>query len=122
MRITILVLTCLISEAAVAAELSGQQLRLALIGQPIHWWEKDGWHAGEVVFLPDGRAEIFVDTPGSLSDVGRWHINGNQICTSWTGSARTASTQVVGISLKSSGWAPETEAFQYPSKAVHDPV
>ena len=84
MRITILVLTCLISEAAVAAELSGQQLRLALIGQPIHWWEKDGWHAGEVVFLPDGRAEMFVDTPGSLSDVGRWHINGNQICTSWT--------------------------------------
>jgi len=83
-RTIIFLLICLISSAASAAELNSQQLRLALIGQPIHWWEESGWHAGEVVFLPDGRAKIFVDVPSELSDVGRWHIRGSQICTSWT--------------------------------------
>lgn len=84
MKMWVFGISFLLCGAASAGELDGSELRDALVGQTIQWWENDGWHAGNLSLLPDGRAEITVDSPTETRDDGRWSISGNQLCTSWT--------------------------------------
>lgn len=74
----------LLCGSASAGELDGSELRDELVGQTIQWWEDGGWHAGNLSLLPDGRAEITVESPTETRDDGHWNISGNQLCTSWT--------------------------------------
>jgi len=69
--------------AATAAPLGDAEIRDALVGHRIEWWENGGWHAGSLVLAPDGRAEITVDTPAPAADVGRWTVSAGRICTVW---------------------------------------
>jgi hypothetical protein len=85
MRIaTIFTVAFLSCSSAGAAELDGSQLRGTLVGQTIQWWEANGWYAGHLILLPDGRAEISVSSPTTRSDAGYWRIEGNRICTIWS--------------------------------------
>jgi hypothetical protein len=78
-------LVCLITcGTASAGELPGPDLRDALVGQTIKWWEDGGWHAGELSLLLDGRAEIRIDAPAAMREEGSWQIRGNELCTSWS--------------------------------------
>lgn len=83
MKIIVFAAAMLLCGTAAAEELAGPDLRAALVGQTIQWWEDGGWHAGNLSLLPDGRAEINVDSPRRQHDAGRWSISGNQLCTSW---------------------------------------
>jgi len=84
MRMWVFGACLLLCSSAAAGELDGSELRDELVGQTIQWWEDGGWHAGNLSLLPDGRAEITVDSPSEMRDDGRWSISGNQLCTSWT--------------------------------------
>ncbi len=84
MRIAASCLMFLLCGAASAEELSGRELRSTFVGQSIQWWENGGWKSGGLTLLPDGRAEISLSGPARAEeDIGRWHIEGNHICTSW---------------------------------------
>ncbi len=69
---------------AAANDLKASDIRDALVGQTLHWWESDGWRSGRLTLLPDGRAEITLEAPGSARDSGQWQISGNLLCTSWS--------------------------------------
>ncbi|MCA3555624.1 hypothetical protein [Aestuariivirga sp.] len=84
MKILVFAVSMLLCASAPAAELAGPDLRAALIGQTIQWWEDGGWHAGNLSLLPDGRAEITIESPRPQRDAGRWSISGNRLCTAWS--------------------------------------
>jgi len=69
--------------AALAGELSSGEIRSELVGRSISWWEQGGWFNGQMMLLPDGRAEISIDAPKRAGDRGRWMVRGDQLCTVW---------------------------------------
>ncbi|MCX8570147.1 MULTISPECIES: hypothetical protein [Hyphomicrobiales] len=69
--------------AAYAGEMSSGEIRNELVGRSISWWEQGGWFSGQLMLLPDGRAEISVDAPKRAGDTGRWSVRGDQLCTEW---------------------------------------
>jgi hypothetical protein len=84
MRRTIFFLMFICSSPAVAADLSAGQIQEQLVGQPIAWWDANGWMMGNLFLLPDGKAEISVELPKPERDAGQWSLQGNQICTEWS--------------------------------------
>lgn len=68
---------------ALADDMSSREIESELVGRSIAWWEEGGWLSGQMLLLPDGRAEISVDRPRPSGDVGRWSIRGGAICTAW---------------------------------------
>jgi hypothetical protein len=75
-------IACLLNGAAGANELTAEGIRSALVGNSIRWWAEDTLFEGEVVFAPDGRAEITSENPPS-ADRGQWRLAGDQLCTTW---------------------------------------
>lgn len=73
----------LLTKSALAADLDASQIRDQLVGQSIVWWDSVGWMGGNMVLLPDGHAQIKVETPHPSSDRGNWSLQGNQVCTFW---------------------------------------
>jgi hypothetical protein len=69
--------------AAVADELTQSEIRDALVGRRIVWWQQDGWQSGHLTLGPNGAAELSVDRPGRQLDVGRWSLRGGELCTAW---------------------------------------
>ena len=84
MRFHLLVALVLFAAPAQAGVLDSQELRGALVGKLIQWWESEGWQSGNLTLLPDGRAEISVEAPVGSTDAGHWTIRGNQLCTIWS--------------------------------------
>lgn len=84
MKILILIACCFMCGAAAGEDLAGPDLRHALVGQTLQWWETDGWRYGRLTLLPGGRAEITLEAPVPTRDEGRWKISGNILCTSWS--------------------------------------
>jgi hypothetical protein len=84
MRFWLLAVLLIAAPAAHAGVLGADELRGVLVGQPIQWWERDGWQSGSLTLLPDGRAEISIESPDTAADSGRWTISGNQLCTVWS--------------------------------------
>ena len=84
MRSLILIACVVMCGGAAAGDLAGADLKDALVGQTLQWWETDGWRYGHMTLLPDGRAEITLDAPVAQHDEGQWRISGSQLCTSWS--------------------------------------
>jgi hypothetical protein len=73
----------LFASIASAETLGPSEISRELIGRHIAWWEQAGWRHGHLYLLPGGRAELFVDRPERRGDVGRWHVEGDTLCTRW---------------------------------------
>lgn len=102
MRLPAALLLALLAGPAFAAPLADAEIRSVLVGQSIDWWEEGGWHAGALMLLPDGRAEITVDTPAPSADVGRWSVVGGRLCTTWD-SVRSGAPKCYTLERDASG-------------------
>jgi hypothetical protein len=87
---------------ALAADLTPGEIRDELVGRSITWWEDGGWFGGQLLLMPDGRAEITVDRPNKAGDSGRWAIKGGEICTEW-GEIRSGMEKCYSIRRDASG-------------------
>lgn len=67
-----------------AEEIGRTDIAGELVGKHIVWWEEAGWRHGHLFLMPGGQAEITVDRPESTGDVGRWHLDGDTLCTQWS--------------------------------------
>jgi hypothetical protein len=68
---------------ALAEELTQLEIRDALVGRQIVWWQQDGWQSGHLTLGADGLAELSIDGPGRQLDVGRWSVRNGELCTEW---------------------------------------
>lgn len=73
----------LLSGVGHADVLDAAQIRDELVGKSIAWYEVQGWHSGDLVLLPDGRAELTIISPHQERDTGTWSMRGNELCTQW---------------------------------------
>lgn len=83
MRGVLVALLLTASAPAFAEEMTAREIQAELVGRMISWWEADGWFTGDLMLGADGEARISVDAPTVASDVGRWSLDGNRICTTW---------------------------------------
>jgi hypothetical protein len=73
------------SGAAADPALSPGEIRAEILGAPIAWRETEGWRYGWLYLAPDGGARIDLMGPeGSIADEGRWRLEGDRLCTTWS--------------------------------------
>lgn len=86
-RITAFAGLCLLLQAetrTMAGEMTASEITSELVGRQIVWWQDGGWQTGQLMLLPDGAAELSLDRPERLGDVGRWALRGSELCTEWS--------------------------------------
>jgi hypothetical protein len=69
---------------AVAAEMTGPEIKAAFSGKNTSFRTADGKFTGKALYKPDGTSVMSgANLPVAADDTGKWRVKGNQFCSSW---------------------------------------